>query len=139
MEVAINWWAVILATTSSMVVGFVWYAKGTFGTSWGKMVGLTPKQMEKGSKWAIPVTIVVSFITAFVLAHVTFLSNQYFGNSFLQDALSTAFWLWLGLTAARFITHDQFEQRPLKLTVLNIAHEFVTLMVMALIIGWLKP
>jgi hypothetical protein len=53
----------------------------------------------------------------------------------LQDALSTAFWVWLGFTATRFITHDAFEMRPKKLTLLNISHEFVTFMVMGLIIG----
>lgn len=139
MIVEINWWAVVLATASSMVIGFVWYARSVFGNKWAKWVGLTDKQMQNGSKWAIPITIVVSFFTAFVLAHVAFLANNFFQNSFMAAALSTGFWLWLGFTAARFITHDQFEQRPFKLTFLNIAHEFVTIMVMALIIGWLQP
>lgn len=139
MNIEVNWWAVMLAMVSSMAVGFVWYARPVFGDKWAKMVGLTPKQMEKGSKWAIPITIVVSLVTAYVLAHVTFLSHNFFQTSFMEAAISTAFWMWLGFTAARFITHDQFEQRPFSLTLLNIAHEFVTFMVMALIIGWLQP
>jgi hypothetical protein len=49
--------------------------------------------------------------------------------------LTTALWTWAGLTAARFITHDAFEGRPFKLTFLNIAHEFVTFMLMGLVIG----
>ena len=44
-----------------------------------------------------------------------------------------------GFTAARFITHDAFEGRPTSLTVLNIAHELVTLVVMAIIIGVWPP
>ncbi|MET1156149.1 MAG: DUF1761 domain-containing protein, partial [Arthrobacter sp.] len=40
-----------------------------------------------------------------------------------------------GFTAARFVTHDAFEGRPAGLTVLNIVHELVTFLVMALIIG----
>jgi hypothetical protein len=47
----------------------------------------------------------------------------------------TAFWLWLGFTAARFITHDAFEGRPMALTFLNVSLEFVTIMVMGLLIG----
>src|SRR5687768_15383398 len=104
--VEINWLAVVLATASSMLVGSVWYAKPVFGVMWMKMVGLNEKKAAKGAGKAIGITLVVSFLTAFVLAHVTFLSHDYFQNSLLQDALSTAFWLWLGLTAARFITHD---------------------------------
>jgi hypothetical protein len=78
---------------------------------------------------------VASLITAYVLAHVTFLSNNFFHNSYLQDALTTAFWVWLGFTAVRLFTHDVFEGRRKKLTLLNSAHELVTFLVMGLIIG----
>jgi hypothetical protein len=47
--------------------------------------------------------------------------------------------LWAGFTAARFITHDAFEGRPTSLTVLNIGHELVTVLIMALIIGVWPP
>jgi hypothetical protein len=138
MDVEVNWLAVLLATLSSMVVGSVWYMPKAFGNMWEKLAKLDKKNMAD-PKVAISVTLLVSFITAYVLAHVTFLSNQFFGNSFLQDALSTAFWVWLGFTAARFITHDAFENRPAKLTLMNIAHELVTILVMGLIIGLMQP
>lgn len=47
----------------------------------------------------------------------------------------TALILWVGFTAARFITHDAFESRPWQLTLMNVVHELVTFLVMALIIG----
>lgn len=139
MEVQVNLWAVLLATLSSMVVGSIWYAKSVYGNTWMKLAKVDEKKMEKSGMMPIVITLIVSFVTAYVLAHVTFLSNNFFHNSFMQDALTTAFWLWLGLVAARFITHDAFEGRPMKLTLLNIAHELVTLLVMAVIIGWLQP
>lgn len=135
MNVEVNWLAVVLAMLSTMVVGTVWYSKSVFGRKWMKLVGLKEQDVSKGAGKAIAITLVVSLITAYVLAHVTYLSNQFFGNSFIQDALSTAFWVWLGFTAARMITHDAFENRPTELTVMNVAHEFVTFMVMGLIIG----
>ncbi len=133
MDININWLAVVLATASSMAVGAVWYARPVFGNIWIKLAKVKMEGKNPGP--ALAATLVVSFLTAFVLAHVTFLSNKYFHNAFLQDALSTGFWAWLGFTAARFITHDAFEGRPVKLTVLNCAHEFVTIMIMALVIG----
>jgi hypothetical protein len=135
MEVNVNYIAVVLAMLSSMVVGSIWYAQATFGKVWAKLAKIDMKKNTGSVFRPIAITAVVSLITAYVLAHVTFLSNQYFDNSFLQDALMTAFWLWLGLTAARFVTHDAFEGRPVKLTVINIGNEFVTIMVMGLIIG----
>lgn len=135
MSVDVNWLGVVLAMVSSMAVGMVWYAKSVFGTRWMKLVGMTDAKASKGAGRAIGITIVVSLITAYVLAHVTYLSHEFFGNSFLQDALTTAFWLWLGFVAARVITHDVFEQRPTELTMLTVVHEFVTIMLMGLVIG----
>ena len=64
---------------------------------------------------------------------------HFYGGSYMVAALLTAIILWAGLTAARFITHDAFEGRPSSLTVLNIAHELVTLVIMGLIIGVWPP
>ncbi len=135
MNVEVNYLAVVAAMLSTMVVGAIWYAKPVFGKEWMKLVGMTDNKASKGAGKAMATTLVVSLISAYVLAHVAFLSNQYFQNSFLMDSLTSAFWIWLGFVAARFITHDAFEQRPTKLTVLTISNEFVTFMVMGLVIG----
>lgn len=137
MEVDINYWAVLLAGLSSMLVGSVWYSMNTFGKTWAKLARVDLKKDIKTKQmvWLMASTLVASLITAYVLAHVTYLSNSIFDNSFLQDAFTTGFWLWLGLTATRFYVHDAFEGRPWKLTLLNVTHEFVTVMLMAAIIG----
>lgn len=139
MEVAVNWWGVILATLSTMVVGSIWYTPKVFGNKWMKLVGKSEKDLGKNGMWPMVVTLIVSFISAYVLAHVSFLSNQYFHNSFMQDTLTTAFWLWLGFVAARMVTHDAFEGRPWQLSLMNLGHELVTVLVMGLFIGWLHP
>lgn len=139
MEVQLNWLGIVLAALSTMVVGGIWYAKPVFGRVWMKMVGLSDKDVESGAAKALGVTLLISFISAYVLAHVAYISHEFFKNSFLQDSLMTAFWLWLGLTAGRMVTHDLFERRPAKLTFMNIGNEFVTIMVMGLVIGLFKP
>mgnify|MGYP001103519770 CR=1 FL=1 len=139
MDVDVNWLAVVLATASSMVVGSIWYAPSVFGNAWMKLAKVDRKKAEARGMTPIWITLAVSFVTAYVLAHVAYIANAFFDNSFLRDSLNTAFWLWLGLTAARFITHDAFEGRPAKLTIMNIGHELVTLLVMALVIGVMKP
>jgi len=138
MEVHISWLAVVLATLSTMVVDSVWYARPIFGNAWMKLAKINPKKPSSNMTSAIITTLVVSFISAFVLAHFIFLAHTFFKNSLLQDALSTSFWAWLGFTATRFVTHDTFEGRPKMLTILNVLHEFITIMVMGLIIGLIK-
>jgi xanthine/uracil permease len=141
MDVNINYWAVLLAAISSMVVGSIWYARGVFGDMWGKLAGVKMDRKPGATEmtWLLGSTFVASLVTAFVLAHMAFLSNKFFGNSLTQDTVTTAIWLWLGLTAARIYVHDAFESRRKKLTILNAAHELVTLLVMAVVLGWLKP
>jgi hypothetical protein len=139
MNVEVNYLAVFLAGLSSMVVGFIWYSRPVMGKTWQKLVGLKDEDMQKGMASAMILTFIASLVTAYVLAHVAFLSNKFFGHSFLQDTMMTAFWLWLGFTAARMLTHDLFERRPTKLTLMAFTHELITVEVMAVIIGLLKP
>ena len=141
MQVDVNYLAVFLAAASSMVVGSIWYAQSVFGATWAKLAKVNMNR-DAGKYEMVKLlgtTFLISLVTAYVLAHVTFLSNHFFQNTFLQDALTTAFWMWLGFNAVRFWTHDMFEGRPGKLTLLTVSNEFVTLMVMALVIGLLKP
>lgn len=134
----INYWAVVVATLSTMVVGTIWYTPKVFGNRWMKLAKVTP---GSGSSAVAPilVTLVVSFISAWVLAGATTIAFHFYGGSYLVAALVTGILLWAGFTAARFITHDAFEGRPSALTVMNISHELVTVVVMALIIGVWPP
>ena len=131
----INIWAVLLATLSSMVVGSVWYTPKVFGNYWMRVAKVTPSGDAKDAVKPILITLVVSFVSALVLAGSAALSQHFYGGNFLVNTLVTAVILWAGFTASRFITHDAFEGRPAGLTALNCAHELVTLTVMALIIG----
>jgi hypothetical protein len=144
MDVQVNGWAVLLAALSSMVVGSLWYMPATFGTAWQKYTGVDIKKMRgdsNGAKmaWMYGSVFVVSLVTAYVLAHVAFLAHNFFAGTFLSDTLQTGFWLWLGFTAARVYVHDTFEGRRKKLTLLTTGHELVTVLVMAWIIGAMKP
>jgi hypothetical protein len=131
----INYWAVILATLSSMVVGSIWYTPKVFGNYWMKLSGVTPSGKASDAVGPIITTVIVSFITAWILAGTVFMAWKFYGGSFFVSAVVTGILLWAGFTAARFITHDAFDKRPSGLTVLNIAHELVTIVIMAIIIG----
>ncbi|NQX16474.1 DUF1761 domain-containing protein [Rathayibacter sp. VKM Ac-2857] len=134
----INPWAVGLATLSTMLVGSIWYTPKVFGTLWMRLAGISREQMSSRSAVVpIVVTVVVSLVTALVLAGCVDIAHAFYGGSWFANSLITGLFLFVGFTAARMITHDAFEGRPAKLTVLNITHELVTILVMAVIIGLL--
>jgi hypothetical protein len=135
----INYWTVVLATLSSMVVGSIWYTPRVFGNRWMRLAKVEPGRAVGTAVVPILVTVLVSFVTAWVLAGATTIAWHFYGGSYFWGAIITSVLLWAGFTAARFITHDAFEGRPSSLTVLNIAHELVTVLVMAIIIGVWPP
>lgn len=135
----INYWAVLLAMLSSMIVGSIWYTPKVFGTRWARLAKVDMSGSAKSAVWPIITTVLVSFITAWVLAGASAIAWHFYQGSFFIGAVVTAILLWAGFTAARFITHDAFEGRPTSLTVMNIAHEIITVVVMAVIIGVWPP
>lgn len=134
----INYWAVLVATLSTMVVGSIWYTPKVFGNTWMRLAKV---DMEKQGSAVVPivVTVLVSFITCWVLAGSSAIAWHFYHGSFLVSALVTGILLWAGFTAARFTTHDAFEGRPAALTVMNISHELVTIVIAAIIIGVWPP
>jgi hypothetical protein len=139
MSVEINWTAVLLATVSAMVVGFVWYSRGVFGTVWMKLAGINQEEMKKGLFGPMVASLLGSLLTAYILAQMAFLAHAFFKNTFFMDAVTTAFWLALGISATTLVIHNSFEKKPWKLTALAVGNRFVTLIVMGMIIGIFKP
>jgi hypothetical protein len=133
----VNYWAVVIATISTMIVGSVWYTPKVFGNYWMRVAKVDME--DRNAVIPIITTLIVSFISAWVLAIATQVAWMALGGSYLLVALLAGVLLWAGFTAARFITHDAFEGRPAGLTILNIAHELVTIVIMALIIGVWPP
>lgn len=133
----INVLAVVLATLSTMVVGMVWYTPKVFGNYWMRAAKVNAGGDAGGAIKPILITLVVSFISAWVLAGSAAIAQEFYGGNFLANTLITAVILWAGFTASRFITHDAFEGRPAGLTLVNTAHELVTFVVMAMVIGLL--
>ena len=135
----INYWAVLLATASSMIVGSIWYTPKVFGTRWSKLANVDMDRPGSSATMAIITTVIVSFITSWVLAGASAIAWHFYDGSFFWAAVVTGVLLWAGFTAARFITHDAFEGRPTGLTVMNIAHELITIVIMAVLIGVWPP
>jgi xanthine/uracil permease len=134
--VELHWLAIFLAAASTMVIGSIWYGP-LFGEKWQKLAKIKPDKNFTPKKAFILYggAFLASLLTAIVIAYVAFVANRFFHNSFLQDAVVVSVVLWLGFTAARLYMHDSFEGRSRELTLLNIGHEFVTIAVMATIIG----
>jgi hypothetical protein len=78
----INYIAVILATLSSMIVGSIWYTPKVFGNYWMRVADVTPSGKASDAVRPIIITVIVSFVTAWVLAGAAYISWDFYGGSF---------------------------------------------------------
>ena len=137
---AINIFAVLLATVAAMVVGFAYYHPKVLGTSWMKAIGHTSESVSAGPRpWVYPLIIVCAFVTAWVLAGAAWISQAFYGGSFLLNALVTAWILFVGFTLARVVVHDAFDPRGFRVTGHTALNEVLVLTAMALVIGVWPP
>ncbi len=133
VAVSINYWAVLVATIASMVIGSLWYGP-VFGKAWMKLMKFSPKDIKKmrlSPAQAMSMGFVATLVMSFVLAHFV----DYVGATTIGTAAQLAFWLWLGFSAPLLLGSFLWENKPFKLWVLNAAHRLVEMIVMAAILA----
>ncbi len=134
--IIINYWAVLVAAVSYMIIGSLWYGP-VFGKKWMGYVGITPESMKTMplKPWqAILGGFVTALLMAYVLAHTIQMSIVSFGDMGITTGLMTAFWVWLGYVLTTQAGSYLWEGKPIGLLIINGANTFVSLMVMASII-----
>lgn len=132
MNIAINYWAVLVAALANMVVGSLWYGP-LFGKLWMKLAGLTKESIKSmGLTMAQAMTggLATSLLMAYVLAHF---AGRWAAMG-AAGAWQLAFWIWLGFVATTQAGSFLWEAKPFKLFILNAANSLVSLFAMALIL-----
>ena len=134
MEVTlnVNLLAVFVAAITSMVVGGFWYSPLLFGNVWMKLSGVNEKQVEEAKKKGMAKNYVGTFIGCLVMALV--LANFVAGST-VFEGLQTGFWLWLGFIATVMLSTILWEGKTVKLYLLKVLHELVTVLIMTAILS----
>jgi hypothetical protein len=136
MEVEINLMGVLLGAVSSMIVGGLWYSDALFGKPWAKMAGIDKDKQTSDAGKALSGMFLLALVMAYVLAHVSYLSAQFFTDqSFLYCAISSGFWMWLGFVLPVTASNSLFEQKRKKLSAIHAGNWLATLLVMGWVIG----
>ena len=136
--VPVNYWAVIVATIASMVMGFVWYGP-LFGKAWIKEMGWTEEAMAaakaKGMAKQYALMALGSLVMSFVLAHAVVFASSYMQVTGLSAGLQAGFWNWLGFIVPVTLSSVLWEGKSWKLWFLNIGYYLVALLVMGSILA----
>ncbi|HSX00483.1 MAG TPA: DUF1761 domain-containing protein [Patescibacteria group bacterium] len=136
MEIHINWLAVLVATVISLILAKVWYSSMVFGDVWRKLTGITPADSKKVGKRPMVITLFANIVTVVALAAMIYVSSVFFEDKSIWHALLNGLVAWLAFSATTLATHNAFEQKRQKLTLINSGYQLALFLLMAFIIGW---
>lgn len=125
----INWLAVLAGGVVPMIIGFLWYTPILFGRQWQALVGVSDETAKAGSGKAMGFSIVMSLLLSFVMAQFV----GAFDLANIGDAAQLAFWFWLGFSLTTNGMNNAYEQKPLKLLVINQLYALVSFVAIAIL------
>jgi len=128
----VNYWAILVAGGVYFILGALWYSKSLFGKTWMQGIGKTEEQIKAAfSPWKLVVTLIGSLIAAYGLARVlSWTSGTSLSGGFMLGLLAGVCFI----LAPMFI-NDVMENRPCKLTTINVLYHMVAFIIMGIIIG----
>jgi Protein of unknown function (DUF1761) len=129
-QMKINYLAVLVAATSTFVIGGMWYSPILFGSTWMREAGLSDAELRKRNMGAV-------FGTSFVLALIVAVNLAAFlsGPPDLVWGATAGALAGVGWVAMAMGTTYLFEARSLKLYLIDAGYHAVTFIIMGAIIG----
>ncbi len=133
----INWLAVFVAALANFFLGALWYSKLLFAKPWAKEIyGVNdPSEIKaKGNMgFTMGMAFVMTFVTAFVVGVFMYMPDE---SIMLKQRL-----MWgMGcaglislLVGANTYKHYLFESKSFKLVLINVSHDVVCFLLMAVI------
>ncbi len=123
----INYLAMVVAGVVSYSIGALWYSSVMFGKEWAKLIGLSEKNM-KAAKAKMSQTYAIGFVVAVVGAFVLARLLVWTRASDLVSALKIGGWIWLGFVLVWMINGWLYEQKPIKLLMINAGYALVAIL-----------
>lgn len=127
----INWLAVVVATVIAFAVGGLWYSKALFGNAWMEDVGLTEEAVSSAN---MPKTFGGTFVLQFLA--MTVLAALLGSDSSWQSGLQTGLLISVFLIATAYGITYLFEQRPMRLFMVNAGYYVVLFAIAGTLLGF---
>jgi hypothetical protein len=117
--------AILCVTVFNIVLAMFWYSPNFLGTIWVKEHNFDISLL-KPSPWHYVGAIIVSFVTAYVLAFLIYWLNiQTFG-----EGLKLSFFVWLGFIATTHFSGVIWAQKPFKVYLIDTGYQLISMLVM---------
>lgn len=129
----LDWPAVVVAALAAFLLGTAWYSRKLFGTIWMKEIGLTEKAVSEGNT-----TLIIGGTFALQLVGATALALFIGPGSGWLAGLQYGLLIGLCWIATAYGITYFFEQRSLRLYLINAGYYVLLFAAMGTIIGALS-
>lgn len=128
---AVNFLAILVSGIAYMVAGFLWYGP-LFAKSWMALVGFTEEDLRRGAN---PAMYLLTFVGALVAAYILALFISAAQMTTLVGGLEVGVLAGLGFVVPTFGANYIFLRRPLKLYLIDVGYQVVSLVIGGAILG----
>lgn len=126
----VNFFAIFVAALSSFMLGGIWYSKALFKDAWLESCGLTELDLKSANiNFIFGFGFVFAYLAAFVFA--LFLG----ADAGIAEGVGTGFAIGFFWVSTSFGLTYLFEQRPIKLFLINCGYYILRFSLMGLILG----
>lgn len=130
MALMINWLAVIVVAIIYFLIHFFWYFPFVFGNIWLKLVGKESEPKSKIIRDSI-IMIPTSFVTVLMIEVIMDLTAM----NDIVSALIISMLLWVGFVATIAINQNNFNDRGVKLFLLEYGFYLIGFIIAGLILA----
>ena len=129
--------AVLIATIVGFAIGGAWFGPKTFFPIWWKLMGKSPDQNPGSESMAqvFSLTAAGALVQASVLGLILPLVAQANGGMDWFSGMATAALLGVGFSAATSLSHKLFGGFGLKVWILEVGQDIVSLAAMGAVLG----
>jgi len=132
MDFGISLLPFIIGAIINMVLGALWYSPVLFAKPWMKEAGITQEYVEvsQGKMGKVYIfTTVMAFFTSFMIGFL--ILNM--GITTISNALILAVILWIGTNVPSIIKNWGFEDRTIKLGIINHGYDLLVYLLVSLL------
>lgn len=132
MDLSINVLPLIIGAVFNMVLGALWYSPVLFAKPWMKEAEITSEYIEvsKGKMGKVYIfTTIMAFITCYIIGILIINMNI----TSIIEGLFLAFLVWIGTNLPSVIKNWGFENRTIKLGIINHGYDLLVYLVVAIL------
>lgn len=135
----VNWIAIAIAFVVFFVVGAIWFGPKTFYPAWVRLMGLTPEPGKglghHGMPFVFGLTALGALVQVTTLALVIELVSTVHGPVGPVGGLLVGLFVGIGFTAAGSLSHRLFSGQGVRVWLIEIGGDIVSLTLAGLVIG----